>query len=98
LPTDCWIIIQNYVYDATSYSSLHPGGPSRITLYCGQDATSAYSTQGGKGSHSASAYQDLSILKLGRLNESVVISDVSQKINDAIQSNKLQGKGESDDD
>ncbi len=40
---DCWLIIDNKVYDVTSYIPYHPGGPSTIIPYCGRDATSAFS-------------------------------------------------------
>lgn len=53
--SDCWIIIDNGVYNVTNYLSQHPGGASRITPFCGKDATQAFQTQGGEGSHSSTA-------------------------------------------
>lgn len=53
--TDCWIIIENNVYNVTNFLNQHPGGADRITPYCGKDATQAFDTQGGEGSHSSTA-------------------------------------------
>ncbi len=64
---DCWIIISGRVYNATGYLNLHPGGSNRIIPYCGQDATQAFITQGGGGSHSSLAYNDLAQLYIGDL-------------------------------
>ncbi len=63
--SDCWIIIDNAVYDVTSYLSNHPGGSKTIIPICGTDATSAYNTiKNGRG-HSAVADADLSTLLVG---------------------------------
>lgn len=63
--SDCWIIINNKVYNVTNYLRLHPGGSNRIIPYCGQDATQAFLTKGGEGSHSSLAYADLAQLYIG---------------------------------
>lgn len=52
---DCWLIIENGIYDVTTYLNQHPGGISQVLPYCGKDATEAYATQGGRGSHSSNA-------------------------------------------
>jgi nitrate reductase (NAD(P)H) len=36
---DCWIIVNNKVYDATEYLELHPGGADSIVINAGEDAT-----------------------------------------------------------
>lgn len=36
---DCWIIVNNRVYDATEYLELHPGGTDSIVINAGEDAT-----------------------------------------------------------
>ena len=36
---DCWIIVNDRVYDATEYLELHPGGIDSITINAGADAT-----------------------------------------------------------
>lgn len=54
-PDDCWIIISGNVYNVTDYLTQHPGGADRITPFCGKDATQAFATRGGDGSHSSTA-------------------------------------------
>lgn len=66
--SDCWLIIDNKVYSATDFLNLHPGGADRIIPYCGQDATQAFITKDGKGSHSQAAFQNLTQLYLGDVN------------------------------
>ncbi len=73
---DCWIIINGSVYVVTDYLSLHPGGASQIMPYCGQDASTAFITQGGRGGHSQNAYSDLSKLVIGKLNEKTTFDKV----------------------
>ena len=68
-PNDCWVIINNKVYDVTGYLNLHPGGANVLSAYCGQDATSAFLTQGGNGSHSTTAFNLLNNLYIGDLNQ-----------------------------
>jgi cytochrome b involved in lipid metabolism len=36
---DCWILIDDTVYDVTQYAPKHPGGPQYITDFCGSNAT-----------------------------------------------------------
>ena len=66
---DCWIIINNSVYEVTNYLSLHPGGARWITPFCGKDATVAFTTKAGRGSHSQQAEKDLAKLKIGELKK-----------------------------
>ncbi|EEH18490.2 hypothetical protein PABG_07551 [Paracoccidioides brasiliensis Pb03] len=40
---DCWIAVENQVWDVTDFLSEHPGGPNIILKYAGRDATKAYS-------------------------------------------------------
>lgn len=70
--SDCWIIVNNNVYNVTNYISVHPGGSDRITAYCGQDATKAFETKGGSVSHSTKADRELNSLLIGSLG--VVVS------------------------
>lgn len=39
---DCWIVIDNQVWDITGFAPEHPGGPGIIYKYAGRDATAAY--------------------------------------------------------
>lgn len=83
---NCWIIVNNKVYDISNYASSHPGGTGNILNYCGKEATSAFSTKGTKGqSHSASANNMLAQYYIG---------DFNQQINQTIQQNiqKVQAK------
>jgi len=36
---DCWLVIDNMIYDVTSFLSSHPGGSSIMVSVAGQDAT-----------------------------------------------------------
>ncbi|ERF75597.1 hypothetical protein EPUS_04577 [Endocarpon pusillum Z07020] len=42
-PSDCWLVIDNQVWDMTEFAPSHPGGPGIIHRYAGRDATQAYS-------------------------------------------------------
>jgi len=39
--TDCWVVLEEKVYDVTSFIQEHPGG-ERILEGCGKDATSLF--------------------------------------------------------
>lgn len=67
LPTDCWLVIQDRVYDVTAFIAEHPGGPDKIINYCGQDATVAFLTKGGRGQHSDKAIQLLNSFLIGKV-------------------------------
>jgi cytochrome b involved in lipid metabolism len=69
--SDCWLIIDNQVYDVSQYLQRHPGGEATILPYCGKDATTAFLTKAGQGSHSTRAFDQLGALYLGRLNDSL---------------------------
>lgn len=65
---DCWVAIRGNVYDVTSYLDFHPGGADLILMVCGQDATNAYNTQGGRGrGHSSRADAQLAQYIIGTL-------------------------------
>lgn len=65
------MIVSGSVYNVTSYLPVHPGGPERILQFCGKDGTTAFQTQGGQGSHSGRAQNDLQSLLLGSLNQTI---------------------------
>ncbi|MBI5037545.1 MAG: cytochrome b5 domain-containing protein [Candidatus Kerfeldbacteria bacterium] len=81
---DCWIIISNTVYAVTNYLNAHPGGRAIIIPYCGRDATSAFSTKAGQGSHSSNARSQLANYAIGTLNSTTTtetIQTTEQQIN-----------------
>ena len=49
------MVINNKIYNLTSYISAHPGGTGTIIPLCGKDGTTAFDTKGGQGSHSQNA-------------------------------------------
>lgn len=71
---DCWSIINDNVYDLTSYIPRHPGG-DEILRACGVDGTSLFTsrtTESGEAvgtgtGHSSSAQSQLESLKVGTL-------------------------------
>jgi hypothetical protein len=66
--SDCWLIIENKVYDVSEYLGTHPGGRDIIIQYCGTEATHAFETKGGFGAnHSKIAWSHLDSLYLGDL-------------------------------
>ncbi len=60
----CILTISGARYDVTDYLNQHPGGRSRIIPFCGKDATEAFRTQGGGGSHSGIARETLEQYRL----------------------------------
>lgn len=72
--SNCWLIINNNVYDVSTYLVQHPGGVSVVTPYCGKEATQAFNTQGGRGSHSNTAKNLLTQFQIGTLSVDIVTS------------------------
>ncbi|PIY96991.1 MAG: hypothetical protein COY66_01875 [Candidatus Kerfeldbacteria bacterium CG_4_10_14_0_8_um_filter_42_10] len=81
---DCWLIIENKVYDVTNYLKLHPGGQDIVLPYCGKDATQAFNTKAGQGSHSQSALEQLGALYLGNLNQNAVTTETANNNTNAV--------------
>ncbi len=65
--SDCWLIIEDKVYDVTDFLGSHPGGAQQITPYCGKEASDAFASRGGEGSHSSSAQSMLKEYFIGSL-------------------------------
>ena len=59
---DCWAIIEENVYDLTSWVSRHPGGAKAIIYLCGQDGSAKFEKQHG---NSGAAKTTLALLKIG---------------------------------
>lgn len=72
--SDCWTVINNKVYDLTSYIPQHPGG-DEVLRACGKDGTSLFTqrttedgeTVGSGTPHSGSATAQLQTLYVGDL-------------------------------
>lgn len=67
--SDCWLIINQNVYDVSRFLAEHPGGASSIMSYCGKEATEAFNTQdrGSRASHSMRATAMLADYLIGKL-------------------------------
>lgn len=71
---DCWAVINDTVYDLTSYINRHPGG-QEILRACGIDATTLFTSRqtsdgqfvGSGTPHSQAADEQLARLKIGEL-------------------------------
>jgi Cytochrome b5-like Heme/Steroid binding domain len=61
--SDCWLIIENKVYDVSDYLVSHPAGGAIIIQYCGAEATHAFETV----NHSRAALSHLDSIYLGDL-------------------------------
>lgn len=68
--SDCWMAINNKVYDATSFVVNHPGGPA-ILKGCGTDATKLFEERptNNKGPHPDQAREQLAKLYIGELSK-----------------------------
>ena len=67
-PDNCWIIVSGNIYDVTNLIPIHSGGPDQIIPFCGKDATTAFDTKNGQGSHSQRAQNVLNNYYIGNLN------------------------------
>lgn len=73
---DCWTIINESVYDITSYVPRHPGG-DEILRACGTNGTSLFESRttedgekvGSGSSHSSSAESQRDQMKIGELEQ-----------------------------
>jgi len=45
--SSCWTIINNEIYDLTSFIQNHPGGDKAILSLCGKNGTDAFTKQHG---------------------------------------------------
>jgi cytochrome b involved in lipid metabolism len=64
---DCWVIVSGKVYNVTNFIPMHSGGANTIIPYCGKDATTAFDTKNGRGSHSQRAQNALQTYYVGNL-------------------------------
>ncbi len=68
--SDCWMIINDNVYDLTTYVG-HPGGNVYVS-YCGTDGTNTYKGKNGGHRHSSYANILLDRFIIGKLGETIV--------------------------
>lgn len=61
--TNCWVIINNNVYNLTAFIPLHSGGQAAIIAVCGTNGTTSFNS----GPHSASTINSLSSYIIGTL-------------------------------
>ncbi len=69
-PEDCWVVINNSVYDLSGFIDKHPGGFEVIVSRAGEDATSYFTAKHG---NSEKVIRRLSKFKIGELPENECI-------------------------
>lgn len=80
--SDCWLIINQNVYNVTTYLNQHPGNAGTILPYCGQEATAAFDDKGrpGGSSHSAFANNLLNDFLLGPVGQTISQSNTISNV------------------
>ena len=78
--SDCWLLINNKVYNVTSFIAVHPGGASAIVRHCGQESTQAFNTKDVGRPHSASAASMLNSYYIGDLNQTIGQTQIQQSV------------------
>lgn len=58
---DCWAIINDGVYDLTTWIPRHPGGERAIEGLCGKDGSAAFNAQHGGGAAQQAILADLKV-------------------------------------
>jgi len=71
---DCWIIVNDRVYDATEYLEEHPGGADSIVINAGEDATEDF-----VAIHSMKATKMLEKYYIGDLDKSAAAATEEKK-------------------
>ena len=69
---DCWIIINNYVYDVTSFINDHPGGKQAIMTYAGRDGSEVFNKLHNEYVITKYGINKGKIKILGRLNNKII--------------------------
>lgn len=64
---DCWMVIDESVFDFTAYVAEHPADPAVFLPWCGKEATEAYKTKTKGRPHSSRADQLLPRYRIGAL-------------------------------
>ncbi|MFA5953295.1 MAG: cytochrome b5-like heme/steroid binding domain-containing protein [Candidatus Pacearchaeota archaeon] len=84
---DCWLLINNKIYDVTSFISVHPGGSSTILNSCGKESTQEFTNRGGTGAHSSNAYGLLNLYYIGDFGQTIGTTELQNKTSTAQNSN-----------
>lgn len=94
----CWLLISGKIYDVTAFINSHPGGDRTILSSCGTDATVAFGTRGGTGSHSSSANAMLGDYYIGNLNQTVTTNPANRANRPVVNPNPTTPTSRGDDD
>jgi len=73
--TDCWLVINNKVYDVDSYTNKHPGGAQKILDNCGKEVTGIFAAI-----HSNFAWDLLASYLIGSIGEGITVAAPEQPI------------------
>jgi cytochrome b involved in lipid metabolism len=99
--SDCWLLINNKVYNVSSFIAAHPGGAGTIIPNCGKESTQAFNTKGGNTPHSANANSMLQGYYIGDLNQQTNTQQIQQNVqntNTVVPPTTGGGDGEGEDD
>lgn len=66
---DCWMVVEDKVYDFTAYIPKHPAPPFVMTQWCGKDATEGMRTKGYGREHSPAAWAMMEEYLVGKLKD-----------------------------
>ncbi|KAL3936723.1 MAG: hypothetical protein SGBAC_008015 [Bacillariaceae sp.] len=80
---DCWIIVNDRVYDATEYLEHHPGGADSIVINAGEDATEDF-----VAIHSMKATKMLEKYYIGDFDKSAVAAEEKKEESDEMTDDK----------
>ncbi len=64
---DCWVIINNKVYDITQYIPKYPSKPDIFLKYCGKNADTGWETKDKNRKHSPNAKKLLDSYEVGTI-------------------------------
>lgn len=89
---DCWLIINNNVYNVTSYLGQHPGGVSTIKPSCGKDGTALFEGL----PHSTNAHQLLANFYVGAFGQKTTTQTIQKTVAPALPAGTGRGEIEND--